>query len=131
MDAYLREEIGLPVARVVSRTSLGEQVAIFSHIRMTMEVEELCVVLDAGNGAKEVKEGTGGAGGTEGTEGTERAVMGGDRMHWLTFDALCERRLSSSVKKCLDAYRSHHVRQDNERAKKANGISKFFVRKAK
>jgi A/G-specific adenine glycosylase len=128
MDAYLREEIGLPVARVVSRTSLGEQVAIFSHIRMTMEVEELCVVLDAGNGAKEVKEGTGGAGGTE---GTERAVMGGDRMHWLTFDALCERRLSSSVKKCLDAYRSHHVRQDNERAKKANGISKFFVRKAK
>ncbi len=125
MDAYLREEVGLPVARVVSRTILGEQVAVFSHIRMTMEIEELCVVLDDGN------DGNNGNNGNDGNDGAERIAKESDRMHWLTFDALCERRLSSSVKKCLDAYRSHHVHKANEKAKKANGISKFFVRKPK
>ena len=54
----------------------------------------------------------------------DESVEESERVQWLTFDGLCDRRLSSSVKKCLDAYRSHHV----QKAKKANGISKFFVK---
>jgi len=96
MEAYLRDEVGLPIKRVVRRTSLGEQVAIFTHIRMTMVVEELCVELEGDSFA---------------------SLQDTDGMHWLTYEALRERSLTSSVKKCLDAYSSHHI----DKAKKANG----------
>jgi A/G-specific adenine glycosylase len=106
MDAYLRDEVGVAVKRVINRTNLGEHLSIFTHIRMTMEVEELCVVLDDKNGGL-------------------ASLEDSDGVHWVTYDALRERSLTSSVKKCLDAYSSHHI----NKAKKANGITKFFVKK--
>lgn len=107
MDAYLRNEVGLHIKRTVTRKSLGEHVHVFSHIRMTMVVEELCVVVGDGGLA---------------------SLSSSDGMHWLTYEELRERSLSSSVKKCLEAYSSHHV----DKAKKAkNGIAKFFVSKKK
>ena len=119
MDAYLREEVGLPIKRVVSRTSLGEQLSIFTHIRMTMEIEELCVVLG--------EDGRDGKDGKDGKDGSAASLEDSKGMHWVTYDALCERSLTSSVKKCLELYRAHHV----QKAKKASGIAKFFVKAIK
>jgi A/G-specific adenine glycosylase len=102
MDGYLRDEVGVNVVETLYRKSLGERVHVFSHIRMTMVIEELCCVV----------------------ESTKDHPDGG--LQWLTYDAIAEKGLSSSVKKCLKAFSDHHA----DRAKKAkHGIAKFFAAK--
>lgn len=104
LDSYLTETIQLPylsseAIRVMERNQLGEAVHVFSHIRMTMVIEELCL-------AGPVPESS--------PEGVE--------MQWITYEELSKKGLSSGVKKVLKAY-------DGAKKKRANSIAKFFHKK--
>lgn len=104
LDSYLTETIQLPylsseTIRVMERNQLGEAVHVFSHIRMTMVIEELCLVGSIPDSSPENVE-----------------------MQWLTYEELSQKGLSSGVKKVLKAY-------DGAKKKRANSIAKFFQKK--
>lgn len=104
LDSYLTETIQLPYLssetfQVKERNQLGEAVHVFSHIRMTMVIEELCL-------AGPIPESS--------PEGVE--------MQWLTYQELSKKGLSSGVKKVLKAY-------DSGKKKSANSIANFFKKK--
>lgn len=72
---------------------------VFSHIRMTMVIEELCLAGPI-------------------PESSPKDV----EMQWLTYEELSQKGLSSGVKKVLKAY-------DGAKKKRANSIAKFFQKK--
>lgn len=86
---------------VKHRHFLGEAVHVFSHIRMTMYIEELCL---------------------EGTIPSD--IPDGVEMQWMTYKELSEKGLSSGVKKVLTKFNDHHT-------KSKNSITKFFTRTTK
>lgn len=97
LDDYLNTTIGLGYNTnnlvVKERRSLGETVHVFSHIRMTMCIEEICLE------------------GHVPTDGPDEAVQ------WITYDKLSEKGLSSGVKKVLSKYNEHHKKSKNSIAK--------------
>lgn len=108
LDAYLNNTVQLGYAENASasetlvvkhRHFLGEALHVFSHIRMTMCIEELCL---------------------EGQVPSE--IPDGVEMQWITYTELSEKGLSSGVKKVLSKYNDHHK-------KSKNSIAKFFTKK--
>ena len=100
LDDYLNTTIRLEYKtsddaklRVKHRRALGEAVHVFSHIRMTMCIEELCL------------------------EGELPSLECPDDVQWITYDKLSEKGLSSGVKKVLSKYNDHHKKSKNSIAK--------------
>jgi len=107
MDKYLTENLHVRFGKADStlklklkkRKSLGQVVHVFSHIRMTMVVEELCL---------------------EGELPTQLEAADGSDIQWLTLDQLSAKGLSSGVKKVLKLY------HDGKKRKKGS-IKNFFA----
>ena len=105
LDKYLTENLHLDfrkgdgILKLKERKSLGQVVHVFSHIRMTMVVEELCL---------------------EGEIPNQLEAADGSDIQWLTLDQLTAKGLSSGVKKVLKLY------HDGKKKRKGS-ITNFFA----
>ncbi len=109
MDKYLASDIGLDYGtqsdyscnlKILKRRQIGETVHIFSHIRMTMVVEELCLQGKVPD-----------------------SLTASTDFQWLTNTELTSKGLSSGVKKVLKLF------QEDNKKRKMNTITTFFSKK--
>jgi A/G-specific adenine glycosylase len=91
LDSYLASKNISPTDSLVPkhRKHLGEALHVFSHIRMTMVIEEICL------------------------QGSIPDDATGDEIQWLTYNDLVQKGLSSGVKKVLGKYNDHYKKEAN------------------
>ena len=91
LDSYLASKNISPTDSLIPkhRKQLGEAVHVFSHIRMTMVIEEICL------------------------QGSIPDDASGDEVQWLTYNELVQKGLSSGVKKVLGKYDEHYKKKAN------------------